>query len=145
MGVFCKFAAASVIAAMSFAAFGGGALADSRMFVAYLYGGNEVPAAGDPDAFGIATVVLVGPNGLCYSIILDNTAIPATAAHIHPGAAGVSNPPVVALVTPTGDPSRIVSCLGVPPATITAIRTNPQDFYVNVHNGPFPGGAARGQ
>jgi hypothetical protein len=120
------------------------ALADSRAFFAYLYGGNEQPAAGDPNAYGMATVVLLSGTSLCYSIILHNAA-PATAAHIHRGAAGVAGPIVVPLPVPAGLPTRVANCIGAPAATIAAIRANPQFFYVNVHNGAFPAGAARGQ
>jgi len=140
-----KLALASLIAAMSIAASAGGALADSRMFVAHLYGGNEVPAAGDPNAFGIATVVRFNATVLCYSIILVNAA-GATAAHIHPGAAGVAGAPIVTLPVGAAVTIRNAGCVGgLAAATVAAIRANPQNFYVNVHNAAFPGGAARGQ
>ena len=140
-----KLAAASFMFATSLAASAGIASADSRMFVAYLYGGNEVPAAGDPDAFGIATVVLTSTTALCYSIIVRNAA-KFTSAHIHSGVAGASGAPAVTFPIPAGGVARHSVCLGsIVAATITDIRNNPQNFYVNVHNGAFGGGAARGQ
>lgn len=144
MHILRKLAVASAIVATSLAASTGIASADSRMFVAYLYGGNERPVAGDPDAFGIATVVIVNPVALCYSIILRNAAA-ATAAHIHIGAAGVAGAIVLPLPVPANVPTRIGHCVVAAAATIIAIRANPQNFYVNVHNAVFPGGAARGQ
>ncbi|NJM30784.1 MAG: CHRD domain-containing protein [Rhizobiales bacterium] len=42
-------------------------------------------------------------------------------------------------------PNRVANCIAAPAAALTAIRNNPSQFYVNVHNVPFPGGAARGQ
>jgi hypothetical protein len=36
-------------------------------------------------------------------------------------------------------------CTALDPAKATALVAKPQDFYVNVHNAPFPGGALRGQ
>ena len=35
---------------------------DTRVLVAYLDGGNELAAPGDPDAFGSATITLVSPT-----------------------------------------------------------------------------------
>ena len=144
MNVIRRVGVAAAIVALSAAVSVGNALADSRMFHAYLYGGNEVPTDGDPEAFGIATVLLVSQTKLCYSIIVKNVATP-TAAHIHPGPAGVSGPPLVNLNTPTGTPPKAIGCVEVAAATVDSIRANPQDFYINVHNGEFPGGAARGQ
>ncbi len=138
------YAAAFALAALSLTAFTAGASADSRMFVAYLYGGNERPVAGDPDAFGIATVVTITPGAICYSIIVQNAAA-AAAAHIHAGAAGVVGGVVVPLPVGAAVPTRVGNCVAVAAATIAAIRSNPQNFYVNVHNAAFPGGAVRGQ
>lgn len=143
MRVLRKLAVASAITATCLGASAGGASADSRMFVAYLYGGNERPVAGDPDAYGLATVVL-SVGKLCYSIILFNT-VAATAAHIHSGVAGVAGPVVVGLPVTPAVPTHVTNCMPAAGALIAAIRGNPQNFYVNVHNAAFVGGAARGQ
>lgn len=139
-----KLGLASAIFALSIVVSAGSAIADSRMFVAYLYGGNEVPVSGDTNAFGIATVLVSTPTQLCYSMVLKDAAS-ATAAHIHTGVAGVAGGVFVALNTSPALPMRVAACVNVPAATVTAIQDNPQNYYINVHNADFPGGAARGQ
>ena len=119
---------------------------DTRVLVAHLDGGNELPALGDPDAFGIATVTLVTATSLCFSLTLQNLGAAATAAHIHSGNAGVAGGVFVPLAVNATVPLRFANCVaGLPAATITALRSNPQDFYVNVHTAALPAGAARGQ
>ena len=145
MRVIRKFTLTLAVLATSIAVLAGTARADSRMFVAYLYGGNEVPGPADPDAFGIATVVIGGSAGsLCYSIIL-RAADSATAAHIHSGAAGVAGAILLPLPVTAGMPTRVAGCVTTTTQIISDIRSHPQDFYVNVHTGTFPNGAARGQ
>ncbi len=118
---------------------------DTRVYVANLDGGNELPALGDPDAFGVATITMVTPVGICYSIVLQNAAGP-TAAHIHSGGGGVAGAVALALPVPAAPlPTRFANCIAAPAALLTAIRNNPSLFYVNVHNAAFPGGAVRGQ
>ncbi len=135
-----RFVLAAAVLALSATA----ASADGRVFFAYLYGGNERPAAGDPDAFGIATVTLINAGALCYSIVVNNIVAP-TAAHIHAGVAGVVGGVVVPLPIAPLVPARMAGCIGAPAATIAAIKLNPQNFYVNVHNAAFGAGAVRGQ
>jgi len=72
------------------------------------------------------------------------------AAHIHgPAVAGVNAAILIPLNTPVlkgkkYDKSK--TCVdNVDPALITQLKTNPQNYYVNVHTVDFPGGAIRGQ
>jgi hypothetical protein len=75
-------------------------------------------------------------------IFVDQIGKP-TAAHIHPGAVGEVGDPVVPLKTPTvGDTA---GCVQTRERLVARILANPQNFYVNVHNARFPGGAIRGQ
>ncbi len=112
---------------------------------ATLTGGvTEVPAPGDPDGKGSATVRLDSAKGeVCYDVKVEGIAAP-TAAHIHEGAAGAAGPPVITL-----DPAKIgqgEDCLtNQKAADIERIGANPSGFYVNVHTADFPGGAVRGQ
>ena len=64
---------------------------------------------------------------------------PIFAAHIHVAAAGSPGPVVVPLNPYAG------GCTTVDRELAIAILTNPAGYYVNVHNAPYPGGAARGQ
>ena len=108
-------------------------------------GANAVPPA-DPDGSGTARLRLnQGRHRICYSIEVADITLPATAAHIHPGAPGEANPPVVTLGAPdlTGVATGCVT--GVERSLIKAIRKHPADYYVNVHNSDFPDGAIRGQ
>ena len=118
---------------------------------AVLNGGNEVnvsgeAAAGDPNGFGAATVVFAGSGRICYSIVVHRISTP-TAAHIHDGHAGKNGPVVIPLEVPTaGNPGTIGACSAdLDNALLRRIQKTPGDFYVNVHNSQFPGGAIRGQ
>jgi hypothetical protein len=118
---------------------------------ASLSGPAEVPGPGDADATGAAEVKInVQKRSVCFAIVVKDVALPATAAHIHVGAADVAGDIVVTLAPPAEiadsgfglakgcarDQSR---------AALRAIRNAPADYYVNVHNEEFPGGALRGQ
>ncbi len=110
---------------------------------ATLTGAQEVPGPGDPDGRGSAEITTVDrTDNLCYEIEVANIDTP-TAAHIHRGARGVAGPPVITLDAPADGESN--GCLILDSALIDEIERNPGGFYVNVHNGPYPSGAVRGQ
>jgi hypothetical protein len=124
---------------------GDGEEAPAGTITANLSGASEVPGPGDEDASGTATVYLRSDtNEVCVDITVQNITFPATAAHIHQAAAGQSGPPVVTLNTPTDD-GLSSTCATVDAALMQELVNNPQNFYINVHNGEFPDGAARGQ
>ncbi len=133
----------TVVAVIAFvvpvAAFAGG-----RPLSADLTGAAEVPGPGDPDGSGTAHITLnQGAGEVCFELTVSDIA-PAFGAHIHAGAAGVAGPVVVGLVPPSsGSSSGCVT--DVDKDLIKAIRQNPADYYVNVHNADFPPGAVRGQ
>lgn len=110
--------------------------------VTTLSGSEEVPAA-DPDGTGFASIRLnAGQARVCWQLSVSNIA-PATAAHIHAAPAGVNGDIVVSLSPPaTGSSS---GCTTADPALIKDIIRHPEQYYVNVHNAEFPGGAVRGQ
>jgi hypothetical protein len=106
---------------------------------------------GDPDGRG--EIYVFGIDGddqtLCYVLTVDGIA-GATGAHIHEAAAGENGPVVVNLAPPAD--GNAADCLTegeagkfVDGQTVADILANPQDYYVNVHNGEYPGGALRGQ
>ncbi len=112
-------------------------------FTATLTGASEVPGPGDPDGMGTATIrVNSGRGQVCYTISVSAIA-PATMAHIHEAAAGVSGPVVVGLMAPTSGTSQ--GCVSITRELAKEIIKNPSDYYVNVHNAEFTPGAVRGQ
>jgi CHRD domain len=130
-------AATLMIATPVFAEDGG------RKLTASMTGAAEVPGPGDPDGSG--SVVITVNHGLaqvCWELSVTGIA-PATAAHVHVGAAGVAGPVVVPLTPPTGGSSS--GCASVDPELAKAILKNPAAYYVNVHNAEYPAGAIRGQ
>jgi len=127
-----------------------------------LTGRQEVAAdgskrlVGDPNGRGEAYVFGIDGDAttLCYVINVDKISGlrrplgESRAAHIHEGAAGTNGPVVVALAFPQGGESA--DCISEDEAdldagTVRDILQNPADYYVNVHNNVYPGGAVRGQ
>jgi len=110
-----------------------------------LSGANEVPPA-DPDGTGTATVTVDNATSqLCYTLAVQNIALPAAAAHIHRGAAGVKGDVVVPFDVSPDASGNATSCVSVDAALLQEIANNPAGFYVNVHSSEFPDGAVRGQ
>jgi len=114
-----------------------------RPLTANLTGAAEVPVTGDPDGSGAATVrVNVGQGTLCYTVTVTNIET-ATAAHIHEAPAGSAGGVAAHLNAPTDGMSS--GCTTLSKQEAKDIIKNPQDYYVNVHNATYPGGALRGQ
>jgi CHRD domain len=109
-----------------------------------LTGAAEVPPA-DPDGSGMATITVnLGQEEVGWEIEASGIDLPATAAHIHVGDAGENGPVVVTLSAP--DASGFSSgCTTVDRDLALDILKNSENYYVNVHNRDFPGGAIRGQ
>lgn len=106
-------------------------------------GAAERPGPGDPDGSGTATFAVHHSKGrICYELKVADIA-PATAAHIHRAGPDAPGPVVVPLVAPTSGTSA--ACIDVNPELARDIHHNAENFYVNVHNAEFPGGAVRGQ
>jgi predicted small lipoprotein YifL len=105
--------------------------------------GTTGPTEGDADGSGTAQVVINENTGeLCYQLTVENIE-PATMAHIHVGGSDETGGVVVPLDAPTEGMAE--GCLTPDAETVGAILQNPEGYYVNVHNEPFPGGAVRGQ
>jgi hypothetical protein len=103
------------------------------------------PGPGDPNGHGNA-MIKVYKTKVCYKISVMGIK-PATEAHIHKGAKGQTGPVVVPTDQTSFNLPRPTSsgCEPIPSSLSTAIRQNPSNYYVNVHNKPYPEGAIRGQ
>ncbi|MEP6978893.1 MAG: CHRD domain-containing protein [Thermoleophilia bacterium] len=107
---------------------------------AKLLGKNEVPK-GSKTAHGIVNLNLKsGAGKVCWTFTLVGVAKPL-AAHIHKGRAGVSGPVFI----PLGSKYTAKGCVSAPKKMIDAVESNPNGFYVNVHNSKYPNGVVRGQ
>jgi hypothetical protein len=106
------------------------------------------PAVGDPDGHATSFVWANGSR-VDYSFSWSAIAAP-TLGHIHQGPVGANGAVVVPLFSaPVGIPSSVNGIAGtvngVDPKIVDNIGHNPGDFYTNMHNAEFPGGAVRGQ
>ncbi len=108
---------------------------------ATLTGKKEVPGPGDRNGTGDAKLIVTRAK-VCYVLRADNIARP-NAAHIHRGGPRVAGPIVVELKAPKNGFSS--GCKRIGRALANDLKRNPNGYYVNVHNRPFPNGAIRGQ
>jgi hypothetical protein len=114
-----------------------------KKFELTLTGAVEVPVPGDPDGTGSATIrINPGQGQLCYTLTVSGIA-PATAAHIHEAPAGAAGKVVLGLAAPTDGTSE--GCISISRELAKEIMKDPGDYYINVHNAEFPGGALRAQ
>jgi len=134
---FSVVAAAALLVVGAHQALGGG-----RPFHVTLDGAAEAQGA-DPDGAGTAVITVnPGTGTIEFTLTVENIA-PATAAHIHNAAAGTNGPVVVPLVAPTSGSSS--GMIEVDRELALDIIRHPENYYVNVHNAEYPGGAVRGQ
>ena len=114
----------------------------SPVVSAKLKGPNEAPTKGDPDGEGLVVIHLNAAKGTtCWDFTGVSGIAKPTASHIHKGRKGVAGPIVVAL----GAAYKASGCVKTLKATLEKIETNPNAYYVNIHNAKYPGGAVRGQ
>ena len=137
-------------------------------FTAQLSAANEVPPITNAaaNARGTATITFNLTRDTAGTItaatvtfVCSVTSFPAgttlRAAHIHEGAAGVAGTvridtgltPATAITLTDGTSSNVTFSNVVPPdlAVVSAILSNPSNYYFNVHSGLNPSGAVRGQ
>jgi hypothetical protein len=114
------------------------------VLVASLEGRNEVTAGASQGR----ALELIGIRGdtLSYSVSWRGIGTPTEAA-IHAGARGVDGPVVVPLFTmpPRSGGSASGSVTVSDPALLDALRSDPGNFYADLHTTAFPDGAARAQ
>ena len=124
----------------------------SGQFITYageLRGSNEAPTPTSSTAVGAFFITIDTINKTLTWDVTSNVSSP-TLAHIHPGAAGVANSPLITFATSAsaftnGRTSGTTSLATLDPAKFTDLITNPQNFYVNVHSTTNGGGEIRGQ
>jgi CHRD domain len=107
---------------------------------------------GDPDGRGKAEFTFDTEQGtVCYEIEVEGIAEPVEpapgvgSAHIHFLATGGIAVGLEADFQPDkSDEFKVSGCVQVDSALLQAILANPDQFYVNIHNVDFPGGALAG-
>ena len=98
---------------------------------------------GDLDGTGTITLyVNPGQKRICYDLTLAGIDMP-TAAHIHVAPAGRAGPVVIPLPAPPLGTSS--ACAPATSRQLAALISKPSNYYYNVHNATYPGGALRGQ
>jgi hypothetical protein len=114
-------------------------------FSATMTGANEVDNSGagsKGDLKGNASFTArVDKGQLCYKLSWKGVDDP-TMAHIHKGVAGSNGPVYIGLSDFDNGGEH---CEDLDKERLDALTAHPEDYYVNIHNGDFPGGALRGQ
>ena len=112
---------------------------------ATLTGAEVVPPPGDLAGSGEAQFIFYpNKNKICYTIQVDDVG-QATAAHLHEAPAGQTGPVKLALNPPADGRSEHECIRGLGERFIKKIAGNPTNYYADVHNNEFAGGALRGQ
>ena len=104
--------------------------------------GSREPGGGSPTGQGFAAVVF--DTGKLYYYLWETGIGAPTVAHIHTGGAGTSGSVLVGL-SPTFANGQATGSVAVDAVTLGDIQADPDEYYVNIHNGDFPNGALRGQ
>ncbi|MGW8380054.1 CHRD domain-containing protein [Streptomyces sp. ODS28] len=124
---------------------------DESAFAGSLDGADEVPvpggpAVGDKDGKALAVMRVQGDR-VSFRFTFRGIAAP-TAGHVHEGAKGQNGPVRIAFFTkeqPGGGHSVSGTVRVTDGALLERLRTEPRNFYFNLHTAEFPGGAVRGQ
>ena len=111
---------------------------EERLFVAFLSGGQEVPAVKTKAEGAMALILNRKQDRLRF--VLQHNVAEATVAHLHAAAAGESGPVAVAL--PDADRTSVGS-IHLTPAQAQELLAG--RLYVNVHSKSNGGGEIRGQ
>lgn len=122
-------------------------MAAQTTFALNMDGAQEAPGPGDADGSATGNITLNDVTGvISWDFDYFNINAP-TLMHIHDGDFGVQGPVFINLgVMTTGGAGNLTnSIVHGNLAQITAVLTNPDEYYVNIHNSPFGAGAVRGQ
>ena len=124
---------------------------NGKRFTIPLTGAAECNAGGtcnlgDPDGSGEANLVVnVGQNRICYELTVRNITLPASAAHIHIGAANSAGGVSQGLIPPNSQGTSSACIDNVDRDLLNKLVSDSGNYYVNVHTSDFPAGAVRGQ
>lgn len=118
-------------------------------FAGEMRGANEAPTPTTSNAVGAYFITVDVFNKTLTWDVQSNVANP-TLAHIHPGAAGTANSPLITFASgasafTNGRTSGTTSIASLSDTQLNDLITNPQNYYVNVHSSANPGGEIRGQ
>jgi len=118
-------------------------------FAGEMRGANEAPNPTPSTAVGAYFITVDTANKTLTWDVTSNVVNP-TLAHIHPGAAGAANSPLITFASgasafTNGRTSGTTSIAALSDTQFNDLITNPQNFYVNVHSSADPGGEIRGQ
>jgi hypothetical protein len=106
-------------------------------------GAAERPNPNNSPGIGHAVVSVYPNNVVCTTLRVARLTTPVIGAHIHIAPPTAAGPIVVHLTAPTSGFSS--GCSTVSADLATQLRTNPGNYYVNVHTTMFTGGEVRGQ
>lgn len=116
---------------------------DVASYTVNLDGAQEVPGPGDEDGTGTVHLQLgTVSNEVCVDELTVANIDTPTLMHIHVGPVGVAGDIVVNL---TPALTSLPFCTTIDAALMEQLITNAANYYVNIHNEPFPAGAIRGQ
>ncbi|AEY85393.1 hypothetical protein SHJG_0111 [Streptomyces hygroscopicus subsp. jinggangensis 5008] len=104
------------------------------------------PTVGDKDGHALALMRIQG-NQVSYAFAFKGTETP-TLAHLHKGVEGVNGDVKIPFFTEklkSGKNFAYGTVTVNDAALLQGIKTNPQNWYFNIHTAEFPGGAVRGQ
>jgi hypothetical protein len=138
---------------------------NTLVFTAAINSANEVPAPVGPETSGSgnATMTFHLTRDTSNNITSANvdflatfTGYPAgtilTAAHIHPGVAGVAGPVAIStniasgeVTMPNGSGSLVMNGQPADLNDTNLIIANPASYYFNIHTATNPAGVSRGQ
>jgi CHRD domain len=109
-----------------------------------LLGANQVPPVTTPGSGTAEITINLGHDELCYHVTVSGLTTPVLASHIHHGTAGTNGPVVIPFPNAAGS-NNFAGCVTVDDTLLNQVRSDPSDFYVNVHTTKNPGGEVRGQ
>ena len=131
-----------IVAVVLLSATGAGAQETVRLY-ARMTGAAERPTPNNSPGVGTALVSVHPDNTVCTVLRVARLTTPVIGAHIHVGPSTAAGPVVIPLTSPTNGYSQ--TCTTVSADLATQLRTNPSNYYANVHTTRFPGGEVRGQ